>query len=511
MPRKRLEWDPVEMKGNPTRSGQVNDLLKAIERFETRGERNADLSKRPLKFDEIMSILTINIENTAFQDSGLHGLWTWTFQLICRVDDATNITYSNLKYNEDHPDEVFLEIARSKNIAKKSQVSRQVVLGSLDPYICALSALTAHIIDRLRGRSTFSNLDLGYMFTSNGSTGRDEKLRTDVSRSRIKKIISLPEFKAKGEINELGTHSMRKCSATYIQRRGLTKDHAEARGRWAKSKMGGSQIRGTRQVDTYSSDLMPFPDARVSEILCGPRGAYDEIRKVVLRVPVVTITAGADDFCAQEVEGISSNANPNATNVTELQNQIISLMAEVINLKQMLQTSEAKGCARIQQLRAELKRTRRVLMSQFNTMNFRARQIATSGNQPNNNDNANSESTHNNGESSNSNNSDNRPAELIDGPKSLRILWDEYERGINGNKPASLFTRAERGSVKGVYSFRLTFWRAMERLNARGNSIDLSIEKLYHAFGETLSIAGLIREIRKDKQLTKVLQHEQQQ
>ncbi|KNC76933.1 hypothetical protein SARC_10594 [Sphaeroforma arctica JP610] len=88
----------------------------------------------------------------------------------------------------------------------------------------------------------------------------------------------------------------------------------------------------------------------------------------------------------------------------------------------MLQTSEAKSCARNQQLRAELKRTRRELMSQFNTLNFRARQVATSGNQPINNDNANSENAHNNGESSNSNNSDNRPAELIDGPKSLRIL-----------------------------------------------------------------------------------------
>ncbi|KNC76932.1 hypothetical protein SARC_10593 [Sphaeroforma arctica JP610] len=107
MPRKRLEWDPVGMKGNPTRSGEVNDLLKAIKRFETRGEGKAAFSKRPLEFDEIMSILTTNIENTAFQDSGLHGLWAWTFQLICRVDDATNITYSNLKYNEDHPDEVF--------------------------------------------------------------------------------------------------------------------------------------------------------------------------------------------------------------------------------------------------------------------------------------------------------------------------------------------------------------------------------------------------------------------
>ncbi|KNC75743.1 hypothetical protein SARC_11739 [Sphaeroforma arctica JP610] len=162
MPRKRLEWDPVEMKGNPTRSGEVNDLLKAIERFETRAGY--------------------------------------------MVYDATNITYINLKYNENHPDEVFLEITRSKNIAKKSQVSRQVVLGSLDPYLCALSALTAHIIDRLRGRSTFSNLDLGYMFTSTGSTGRDEKLRTDVSRSKIKNIIS-----AKGEISKLGTHSMREC------------------------------------------------------------------------------------------------------------------------------------------------------------------------------------------------------------------------------------------------------------------------------------------------------------
>ncbi|KNC85593.1 hypothetical protein SARC_02214, partial [Sphaeroforma arctica JP610] len=60
MPRLAIDWDPVDMKGNPTRSKDVNDLLKTIERAQLRGEGKADAAKRPIEYDEFRQILAIN-------------------------------------------------------------------------------------------------------------------------------------------------------------------------------------------------------------------------------------------------------------------------------------------------------------------------------------------------------------------------------------------------------------------------------------------------------------------
>jgi len=272
MPRNNMEWDLVDEKGNPTKSPALNTLIKQITRWELRGEGKPGSEKRPLEYNEYMNILKINLEHANFQNATLHGLWTWTFQLVCRVDDACNLKYGDIKYIPGYPDCLFIEVVRSKNINSKKQVSRQVILGSMDPYLCALAGLTAHLIERLEDRADPSNLILEWMFTENGTTGRDDQLKTDYSRAALKRIIALDEFEAMGSVPDIGTHSFRKCPCTYAQRRGSTKDDAEGRGRWALKKNGEPRHKPKRQVDTYTSNLMPYPDAKVSEQLCGPRG-----------------------------------------------------------------------------------------------------------------------------------------------------------------------------------------------------------------------------------------------
>ncbi|KNC75695.1 hypothetical protein SARC_11788, partial [Sphaeroforma arctica JP610] len=117
--------------------------------------------------------------------------------------------------------------------------------------------LTAHLIERLDDRADPSTLILEWMFTANGQTGRDDQLKTDYSRSALKRIVALDEFEAMGSVSDIGTHSFRKCPCTYAQRRGSTKDDANARGRWAMKPDGTPRYRQRRQVDTYTSNLMP--------------------------------------------------------------------------------------------------------------------------------------------------------------------------------------------------------------------------------------------------------------
>jgi hypothetical protein len=58
-------------------------------------------------------------------------------------------------------------------------------------------------------------------------------------------------------------------------------------------------------------------------------------------------------------------------------------------------------------------------------------------------------------------------------PKTLFVLWQEFEVGIGGRKPARLFTRVERGRVKCLYCRRKVLWEAV------GSSGTLSLSWIY--------------------------------
>jgi len=64
-------------------------------------------------------------------------------------------------------------------------------------------------------------------------------------------------------VGKLGTHSLRKDPSTYASRFGLLIDWISLRGRWRTSK---------KQVDVHIDVDVPYPDAKVASVLCGPRG-----------------------------------------------------------------------------------------------------------------------------------------------------------------------------------------------------------------------------------------------
>ena len=62
-------------------------------------------------------------------------------------------------------------------------------------------------------------------------------------------------------------------------------------------------------------------------------------------------------------------------------------------------------------------------------------------------------------------------------PRTLDVLWTEYEFEIGSSKPAKLFTAKERGKVKFSYSLRKPSWKLAERIIRYGCSQTTAIEK----------------------------------
>ena len=88
--------------------------------------------------------------------------------------------------------------------------------------------------------------------------------------------------------------------------------------------------------------------------------------------------------------------------------------------------------------------------------------------------------------------------------KNLDLLWQEYMSGINGFKPASKFTSAERGKVKYRYCRRKVFWRAMTKLLSYGIDASVIIGRLENIYGnDSLSVSVILKNMRKDKELKK--------
>ena len=98
-------------------------------------------------------------------------------------------------------------------------------------------------------------------------------------------------------------------------------------------------------------------------------------------------------------------------------------------------------------------------------------------------------------------------ATLSSSPRSLMELWREFEFGIDGRKPASQFTIAERnnrsGGIKQKYYRRKDVWDAISCLIRGGHTIQSAIVRIREIYGQSASITQIIENIRRDRQTYK--------
>ena len=86
-------------------------------------------------------------------------------------------------------------------------------------------------------------------------------------------------------------------------------------------------------------------------------------------------------------------------------------------------------------------------------------------------------------------------------PKTLYVLWQEYEFGLGGNKAAKLYTPMERGKNKFKYSLRKGFWIIVTNMIRGGHSHNTAIDRIYDVYAPRVgrTVTKILWEIRKDK------------
>ena len=248
MPRKLMPWDPISMTGNPTRSEEVNSIIKRVKKFEVRQQGVQSSATRPIEYQELMSLLKIlRTEQDAEKGYMVCCVICLQWHLIARIDDMMKFQLNNLMFNVQHPFTMLSKLRWSKNISEEREAPEQLILGSMEPLLCPILNLAIYL--ELRSHDSpfvFGNPDHG----------------ARIVRATLQGALDDPRFQ-RMKSGKLLTHSFRKGSATYASRTGAVKDHVDRRGRWRRKKS---------IVDIYIDVNLPYPDALVAAALTGPSG-----------------------------------------------------------------------------------------------------------------------------------------------------------------------------------------------------------------------------------------------
>ena len=83
-------------------------------------------------------------------------------------------------------------------------------------------------------------------------------------------------------------------------------------------------------------------------------------------------------------------------------------------------------------------------------------------------------------------------------PKTLSALWQEYEFGVNGQKPAKEFSSRERENCRFTYYRRKVFWDKVSEMVRAGYTCHAAIDKIYDVY-RNASVTTIINLMKADK------------
>ena len=111
MPNKLMPWNALAQSGNPTRSIEVNNLIKKVKKAEVRKQGKASSARRPLEKTECRSVQQIlEQHDDFFRSVRLPTFTKFQFHFIACSDDTANFEMEDLKENPEFPFTLLAEI-----------------------------------------------------------------------------------------------------------------------------------------------------------------------------------------------------------------------------------------------------------------------------------------------------------------------------------------------------------------------------------------------------------------
>ena len=102
-----MQWDNVARTGNPTRSDQVNKVVKMVKKHEVRHQGVDSKARRPIEWREFTRMLEIMRENAKKEVSAFgkrkqllaKTLFSLQWHMISQMDDMCHVSFDNVTSN----------------------------------------------------------------------------------------------------------------------------------------------------------------------------------------------------------------------------------------------------------------------------------------------------------------------------------------------------------------------------------------------------------------------------
>jgi hypothetical protein len=565
MPNRLHPWNEAAQMGNPTRSKEINDLIKRVKKKEVRNKGATSRARRPITETELIQVQTllrVKPEHGSVTKYGIPGFVNFQIHMLSRIDCASQWVKMNFEPHDEYPH--FAAKARlpwAKNVNEEGDAPWQIVLGAMNPVLCVFIGLAIWLefyLGQSQGLSPYV-----FAFSDDFRIPEGGKKTKVFIQKALRKIYADDEFVAKKR-GRLGSHSNRKYAGNRTRRSGGTKDDKDYRGRWKNRR---------RVSDVYGEHDLPYPDAKVAGFLCaggpcsyciksdscvtdewilqhvvpniasstyGPSlakllgkallwtifsanrhwvpnfivervktaycillGQEDDTNPIEKKLLVIT---GADAMLV--IDEVAAGPGEGGAGQHQEQQQgaqqqqppdLVGGHLEGQSTRQVLHTI----LSQVTQLQASVSELREAraeehvnIQNQFRVLNTNIRRIAA---QP-------ARQLAARAAQQNQNNIGGgllvRPqaqAELSPTPRSLYVLWQEYNEGIGGRKAARLFSSEERGRVKHKYCRRKNVWDLVSRLIRTGISSDVAIDRIYDVYGVNTPVTRIIDRIKVDR------------
>ena len=281
MPNRLASWNYLANPpcGNPTKSKEVNDLIKAIRKKETRKQGKKSKADRPMEASEFEQAITMMESSNDF-DRRLRypAMMKTQFHFIARGDDIAHMQKENIEQSSEFPWTLTGKLRWSKNVSEERDCPKQIILGSADTRYCVLLGLSIFEESWIEsgggtvGPWLFCDGDGTEMANAEDGAGANDGDEVDPrkdSRDAIRtktacaKVLREEVFRNEAFVRApypqpLGMHSTRKYGTTRSRRRGTPKDFVDYRARW----------RIKRMQEKYADVLLPWPDVKAAASLC---------------------------------------------------------------------------------------------------------------------------------------------------------------------------------------------------------------------------------------------------
>jgi hypothetical protein len=302
MPNRIQPWDCRNNTGNPTKSKEVNEIIKHVKKKEVRKQGKAPASKRALTQAEFRAILVYFFEKQTFQYRYRYSsMLLYQYYLIARCDDVAHFLINDLHAHTDPAFSSFTlqtKVTWSKNVLEERNCPDQIFFGSFDPQYCLLLSLSIYL--EVWFCDTNRHQQKAFLFADDDPEDPKavERIKANYSTTLRKYfVVSL------GLSSELGTHSIRKYAASWARALGCLMDEIENRGRWRTATR--------RIVDRYVNVEQMFLDAKVAAALC---------------------VGGAIKYCLVDNSGVTTlwlkeNVVPGLCNYFGEDNKIVDVLA----------------------------------------------------------------------------------------------------------------------------------------------------------------------------------------